>query len=188
MIAVHQLAKNWGWVLFRGIVAVLFGAYVLYLAFTSPGMAVGFMVLLFAVFAFADGLLVLITGLSFAHPESGRWWWMIMQGLAGIAAGVLTWFYPAITALVLGILIAIWAIFTGVFEIGAAVQLRKQIAGEILLLIAGLISIALGVVLLIFAWGPIVAVLWWAWLVGLYALIAGISLVALSFRLRSLAA
>lgn len=184
MIAAHQLAHNWGWILVRGLVAIAFGV----LVFMYPPAAILTFVIFFAAFSFADGLIVLITAFRFTHPDSGRWWWMIVQGIAGIAVGVLTWFWPNITAWVLGILIAAWAVVTGILEIGAAFQLRKNVAGEIFLLIVGLLSVALGIILLWYAWGPLIALLAWVWLVGAYAIVAGISLVILSFRLRSLAA
>jgi len=181
MIAAHKLAQNWYWLLIRGLIGIAFGI----LVFVYPASAIAAFVILFGAFAFADGLFVLIAGLRFAHPDSGQWWWTIIQGLAGIAAGVLTFFWPAYVALILGILIAAWAIVTGVFEIATAIQLRKNVPGEILLIIAGLLSIALGV---FFAFVPVAALLTWVWLVGIYALIAGVALIALAFRLRSLGA
>jgi uncharacterized membrane protein HdeD (DUF308 family) len=184
MIAAHQLAHNWGWVLLRGLLAIAFGVLVL----VYPIAAIPVFVIFFAAFCFADGVIVLITAFRFAHPDSGSWWWMIVQGLAGIAVGVLTWFWPNITALVLGLLIAAWAVVTGILEIGAAFQLRKNVAGEIFLLLAGALSVVLGGILLWNAWGPFIALLAWTWLVAIYAIVAGISLVLLSFRLRSLAA
>ncbi len=181
MIAVHQLAQNWGWVLVRGLLAIALGVVI----FAFPAASVVAFVVLFAAFSFADGILVLITAFRFAHPDSGRWWWMIVQGLAGVAIGVLTWFWPGITAWVLGVLVAAWAIVTGIFEIAAAFQLRQNIAGEIFLLIAGAVSVVAGIIL---AFSPLYALLAWTWIVAIYALIAGVSLVALAFRLRSLAA
>ncbi len=181
MIAAHRLAANWYWLLVRGLLALAFGI----LVFVYPGSAIAAFVILFGAYAFVDGMFVLIAGLRFAHPDSGSWWWMIVQGLAGIAAGVLTFFWPQITALVLGILVAAWAVVTGVFEILTAFQLRKNVPGEILLLVAGLLSVALGIFLSLF---PITALLAGIWIVGVYAIVAGIALVVLSFRLRSLAA
>ena len=181
MIAAHQLAANWGWVLLRGLLAIAFGV----LAFWFPGSAIAAFVILFAAFAFVDGLFVLVAGLRFAHPDSGSWWWLILQGLAGIAAGVLTFFWLQITARVLGIMIAAWAIVTGVFEIATAFQLRKNVPGELLLLLAGLLSVALGVFLAFVPWTALLA---FVWVIAIYALIAGVALVMLAFRLRSLAA
>ena len=108
---------------------------------------------------------------------------MIAEGLLGIAIGVVTFLWPHITAIALGILVAAWAISTGVLEIGAAIRMRKDIPNEIFLILVGLLSIAVGVYVAIF---PLAGLLAWVWVVGVYAVIAGIALIAFSFRLRGM--
>jgi uncharacterized membrane protein HdeD (DUF308 family) len=132
---------------------------------------------------FADGVLGIFQALRFAHASSGRWWLQLLSGVAGIITGLITLVYPAITALVLGFFIAAWAIVTGGFEIGAAFRLRKDVPGEIFMIAAGILSVALGIVLFFL---PLAALLAWVWIVATYALISGVLLCMLAFRLRGL--
>ena len=106
---------------------------------------------------------------------------MILNGLAGIAIGVLTLLWPGITALVLLYFIAAWAILTGVFEIAAAIRLRREIEGEWLLALAGITSVIFGILLVALP-GPGALAL--TWLIGAYALVFGILMLVLAFRLR----
>lgn len=179
MVGAHRLASHWWVVLVRGLIGIAFGIF----ALIYPAATVLAFVVLFAAFAFVDGLFVLVAALRFPHPEGGRWWWMLLQGIAGIAIGVLTYLWPGITLLALALLIAAWAIVTGVLEIGAAFNLRREIAGEILLIIAGVLSILLGLAFAVF---PGLGLLFSVYFFAAYALIAGVALVALSFRIRNL--
>ena len=103
--------------------------------------------------------------------------------LPGVAAGVIAFMIPGITALILLLLIAAWAIVTGVFEIAAAIQMRKYIRGEWLLILAGIASIIFGVLLFI---NPAAGALAVVWLIGAYAIVFGILMIALSLRLHGL--
>jgi uncharacterized membrane protein HdeD (DUF308 family) len=106
---------------------------------------------------------------------------LLLQGLAGIAAGLVTFFWPGITAVALLIVIAAWAIVTGILEIAAAIRLRKEIEGEWLLGLSGFCSLVLG--LLLVAW-PAAGALAFVWLIGGYAIVTGILLIVVAFRLR----
>lgn len=123
-----------------------------------------------------DGLFALIAGIG------ARRWLMALEGLAGLILGVLTFVWPGITALVLLYFIAMWSIITGVFEIAMAVQLRKVIANEWMLILSGILSLILGFVLIVY---PGAGALSLIWLIGAYALIFGIVTLGLAFRLRS---
>jgi uncharacterized membrane protein HdeD (DUF308 family) len=107
---------------------------------------------------------------------------MILAGVAGIITGVLTFLWPGLTALVLLYFIAGWAIVTGIFEVAAAIRLRKEIEGEWLLIIGGIASVLFGVLLVI---NPGAGALASVWIIGSYALIFGILMIVLAFRLRS---
>jgi len=161
----------------RGVVSVVFGV----VAFVWPGVTIAALVVIFGVYALIDGVTNLVLGLT-RTPIHGRSWAMALQGLVGIAAGVLTFVWPAVTALALVIFIGAWAIVTGAFEIAAAIKLRKVIAGEWMLALSGLISLVFGVLVLAFPAAGEVGI---AWVLGVYATLAGIVLIALGVRLRS---
>jgi uncharacterized membrane protein HdeD (DUF308 family) len=169
----HSLAKNWWALAFRGLAAVLFGL----LTFLLPGITLATLVLLFGAYALVDGIFNVIAFFKVAS----HYWALLIEGVIGIIAGVLTFAWPAITALVLLYLIAFWAILTGIFEIFAAIRLRKTISNEWLLLLMGVLSLVFGLFIL-YAPGPgaLAIVLW----IGAYALVFGIFLMALAFRLR----
>lgn len=177
--ATGPIAAHWWVPLLRGIVSIIFGVVL----FAYPISAVGAFVIIFGAFALVDGLLAIFQALRFAHPSSGQWWMQLLAGVAGVIVGLVTFFYPAITALTLGWLIATWAIVTGGFEIGAAFRLRKDVPGELFLIVAGLLSVVVGVALFFF---PLAALLAWVWIVAVYAILAGILLCMLAFRLRGL--
>jgi uncharacterized membrane protein HdeD (DUF308 family) len=170
------LARNWWILAVRGLAAIAFGI----LTVISPGSSLLALVILFGAYAIVDGAFNLVMGLSGARGR--RWTIMVVQGLLGIAAGVLTFIWPAITTLVLLSLIGVWAVVSGVLQIVAAVRLRQQIQGEWLLGLAGALSIVFGVLLLLFpAAGALTVVLW----IGAWALVFGVLTLVLAFRLRS---
>jgi uncharacterized membrane protein HdeD (DUF308 family) len=174
---VMTLARNW-WVLaLRGLCAVIFGI----LAFIWPGITLGVLVLLYGAFALIDGVLSIIAAISRSEGSGRPWWELVLVGLLGVAAGVLTFVWPGITALVLLYLIAAWAIVSGIFEIIAAIKLRKEIEGEWWLAFTGILSVIFGVMLIAQPGAGAIAVVW---LIGLYALIFGIFLLALAFKLK----
>ena len=161
----------------RGIFAVLLGLA----AFVLPGVTLALLVALFGAYAVVDGVLAIIAGVRAAERHE-RWWSPVLKGLAGIAAGVLAFVWPALTALALLYLIAGWAIVTGVLEIVAAVHLHRA-HGEWLLVLNGVLSVLFG--LLVIVW-PGAGVLTLLWLIGTYSIVFGVVLLVLAFRLRNL--
>jgi uncharacterized membrane protein HdeD (DUF308 family) len=169
---IGTLSRNWWILAIRGVAAILFGIG----AFLWPGITLTVLVLLFGAYALVDGVFAV-------RKEQERWWMMILEGLAGIALGVLTFVWPGITALVLLYFIAAWSIVTGAFEIAAAIRLRKEIEGEWMLALAGIASMLFGILLVVLPGPGALALIW---LIGAYALVFGILLLMLAFRLRSM--
>jgi uncharacterized membrane protein HdeD (DUF308 family) len=165
--------------LVRGVLAVLVGV----LAFLWPGLTIAVLVAVFGAFALVDGITNLILGFTRAS-RGGRSWALVIQGIAGVVAGVLTFVWPGVTALALLALIGAWAIVTGVLEIVAAVRLRRVVTGEWRLALSGALSVIFGILLFLF---PIPGAIGIAWALGAYALVTGMILISLGVRLRSFA-
>src|SRR5262245_38198080 len=172
------LAKNWWTFTLRGVVAILFGL----MALAWPGLTLTVLIIMFGAYAIVDGVFAITAAITGAAPQ-GRWWVLVLWGLLGIAAGVITFFYPGITAIVLLYLIGFWAIVRGVMEIIAAIQVRKVIDNEWLLILAGVCSVIFGMIMLARPGAGAFAVLW---LIGLMSIVIGILLIALSVRLKGL--
>ncbi|WP_373047972.1 HdeD family acid-resistance protein [Vulgatibacter sp.] len=174
----NTLVRNWWAIALRGAVAILFGLLLLFL----PGISLGFLILLFGSFAIVDGVFTLISAVRSARAHE-RWGSLALVGVTGIVVGLFAWMWPAVTAAALAFLIGAWAFITGVLEIVASVKLRKQITGEFWLGLSGALSVLFAI--LVFA-NPAAGALAVVWLIGLYAVLFGASLIGLSLRLRSL--
>jgi uncharacterized membrane protein HdeD (DUF308 family) len=175
MVAVY--AESWWAMVLRGIAAIAFGV----LAFIWPHITLVVLVFLWGAYALVDGIFAVAAGIR-SHGEYSRWWLLLIEGILGIIAGVVAFAIPAITAFVLLVLIGAWAIVTGIFEIGAAIQLRKHIHNEWLLALAGIASIIFGVLLFI---NPLAGALAVIWIIGAYAIVFGVILIALGMRLHN---
>ncbi len=174
MIVVDQLAQHWWVIGLRGLAAILFGV----LAFVWPGMTLAVLVLLFGAYALVDGVLTLIA--AFRGGVQHRIV-MLVEGVVSVLAGLAAFVWPGLTALVLLYIIAFWAIVTGVLEIVAAIRVRRAISNELGLVIGGVLSVVFGVVLLIAPGAGALAVIF---LIGTYAVVFGIALLGLAWRLR----
>lgn len=176
-VGAETLGRNWWAILIRGLAAIIFGLCTVF----APAISLVALVLLFGAYALADGLFAIVTVVR-QRGRQDRWGMLLLRGVLGIIAAVVTLFWPGITALSLLLLIAGWAIVTGVLEIATAVTLRKQINGEWLMVLAGIASVVFGILLLLFpGTGALAVVLW----IGAYALVFGVILVVLAFRIRS---
>lgn len=141
---VDQIGRHWGWVALRGVVAILFGLMAMFM----PAITLSALVLVWGAFALADGVLALIAGIRIR--ERGKpLWALIIVGLLGVAAGIVTFLWPGLTALILLYIIAIWALVAGVFQIVAAIRFRKEIRNEWFLALSGLVSILFGAMLVL---------------------------------------
>ena len=173
---ITSLARNWWVPVVRGVAAIIFGI----LTFVLPVASLAALVLLFGSYALVDGVFSLVGALRRADSER-PWWALVLHGIAGIAAGVVTFMYPGLTALVLVYVIAAWAIIIGVLEIVVAIRLRKMITGEWWLAASGALSIVLGVLLMAAPGAGALALVLW---IGAWALVTGVLLVAVGIRLR----
>lgn len=174
------LAKYWWVFLLRGLAALAFGV----LAVVSPARTIGALVFVFAAFAIASGVLALI-GAFQIRTESDHWWVWLLQGIAGIVLGVLTFRSPGITALVLLMFIAANAIISGLFEVITAIKVRKEIEGEGWIIAAGVASILFGILLVARPGAGALALIT---VIGAYAIVFGVMLVLGAFKLKRFAA
>jgi uncharacterized membrane protein HdeD (DUF308 family) len=175
-VDVKALAARWWVLVVRGLAAVSFGV----VALAWPGISLLALVLLWAAYALVDGAASVAVAVR-AGGKGRRWGWMLFEGLVGIGAGVLTAVWPGITAFVLLMVIAVWAVLTGVAEIVAAIQLRHVIRGEWMLAVSGVLSIGFGVVTVILP-GPSALAL--VTILGLYAVAFGALVTGLGFRVH----
>src|SRR4051812_36110271 len=166
------LSANWWAVVLRGVAAMVFGILTLF----SPGLTLATLILLFGVYAFADGVLAIAAAIRRRSEE--RWWMLLLAGIAGIVVALIALAMPGITAIALIYVIAVRAIVVGALEITAAVRLRKVIDGEWMMALAGIASILFGVLILGYPASGALAVLLW---IGTYSIIIGAVLIGLGF-------
>ena len=171
---VGQLVRNWWIPVLRGVFGILFGL----LVFAYSRTAVQVFVYLFGIYALLGGVVTL----ALAFDASRGRGWLVLSGIAGIAAGILTFIYPSTTAVALVYIVAAWAVITGIFEIVAAFEWRQVLSDMWMLGLAGVLSIILGV--LLFS-SPAAGLLAWAWLIGIYAIVYGVLYIVAGFRLKS---
>jgi uncharacterized membrane protein HdeD (DUF308 family) len=175
MTLVNDLARQWWVIALRGLAAVLFGV----LAFVWPGMTLAVLVLLFGAYALVDGILAIVVAV---RGGTDHRLFMGLEGVVGVLAGLATFVFPGLTALVLLYIIAFWAVLTGVLEVVAAVRLRQAITNEWGLIIGGVLSVLFGIVLIAAPGAGALAVVF---VIGAYAVLFGVTLLMLSWRLRS---
>jgi uncharacterized membrane protein HdeD (DUF308 family) len=175
---VEGLTRNWWAVALRGAFALLFGL----LTLVWPTLTVVVLVALFGAWALLDGAFAFAAAWRRAERRQ-TWWPFLVEGILGVAAAVVTWVWPQITALGLLTVIGVWAIVTGILEIVSAIRLRRMITNEFWLGLAGAASVVFGVLVLIFPGAGAVAI---AWVIGWYAILFGVFLLMLGFRLRGM--
>lgn len=172
----QNLSRYWWLVGLRGLFAIIFGV----LAFAWPGITLSALVILFGAYAIIDGISSIATGVT-RRENNDRWWVLWLEGIVGIAAGIVAFIYTGMTALFLLYIIAFWAIFTGVMEIVAAIRLRQEIENEWTLGLMGLLSIIFGLIMIV---SPGAGALALIWLIATYAILFGALLIYLAFKLR----
>lgn len=174
MIAV--LAKNWWAIGIRGVFGILFGLIALFL----PGVTMLSLVLVFAAYAFVDGVFGIVSAVRAARAHE-RWGYLVLEGLVNIAAAAVAVLWPRITVLAFILLVALWALFTGILELAAAFRLDFN-DGRGWLIFGGIVSVLYGALLIV---APLIGAVVLTWWLGAYALVFGVCLVVLAFRLKA---
>ncbi|MCX7564991.1 HdeD family acid-resistance protein [Sulfitobacter sp. F26169L] len=174
--AMNFLTRNWWLLLLRGIAAILFGLA----TFVWPGLTISVLIIMFGAYILLDGIIGVVDALRYREGVD-NWWFWLFESILGIVVGLLTLFMPGITALVLLMFVAAWSILGGVLRIVAAIQLRKKIEGEWIMVLSGVLSIVFGVAIIALPHAGLVSI---AWLIGFWAIAFGILFIMLAFRLR----
>jgi uncharacterized membrane protein HdeD (DUF308 family) len=176
-LMLHALARNWWLLLLRGIAGIVFGV----LALAWPGLTLLTLIILYGAYMLVTGAFEI--GAAILGPGgAGPRWWLALIGLCGVIIGIGTFVWPGVTALVLLLFIAAWAIVTGVLEIVGAIKLRKEIDNEWALILSGVVSVLFGLAVAILPGAGALALVW---AIGLFAIAIGVLSCVLAFRLRA---
>ncbi|MGO9769299.1 MAG: HdeD family acid-resistance protein [Roseiarcus sp.] len=175
-LLVALLARNWWAIGVRGVLAIVFGLIALFL----PGATMLSLVIVFAIYAFVDGVFGIMSAVRAAQAGQ-RWGLLVFEGLVNIAVAVIAVLWPGITVVAFVLLVAVWAILTGALELAAAFRLGTE-DGRWWLVVGGLVSLVYGALLVV---APMIGAVVLTWWLGAYALIFGVSLVVLAFKLKA---
>jgi len=171
------LTKHWWALAVRGIFAIILGI----LALAWPGLFAGAFIIIFGIYFLAQGIFALFTAADMRKEEHRGS--LVIGGLLSIAAAIIIFALPGITLILVIWVVAFWALVTGIFEIAATFKVPVGTGGKWLLLLSGILSVIIGLILLTRPGAGLLAVLW---LIGIYAIIAGFTLLGLAFQLRKL--
>ena len=172
---VRALSQHWWVVLLRGVLAIVVGL----MAWMWPGETLAILVLIWGAYALVDGIFEVIAGIR------GKWGALVVLGLLGIAAGLVAFVMPGVAAITLIWVFAFWAIVAGILQVSAAIRLRKEVQGEWMWILSGVCTVLLGVLLLLYPGAGALSI---TWLIGSLAVVWGVLLVMLSFKLKGLGA
>ena len=171
------MQRAWWLFVIRGIAAIAFGLA----AFFWPGVTLLALIYLFGAYALIDGVL-LLWALVTGDPAARRHAWAVgIMGVTGVVAAAVAFFWPGLTALTIAIVVGAWAIILGVFQIVAAIRLRNEISNEFWMALGGVVAILFGAYLLVLPGDGLVSLVW---LVALWAIVSGLSILAFAFRVR----
>lgn len=171
---IQILANKWWAIALRGILAILLGI----VALVYPDVTLLSLALLFGAYALLSGIFAIVAAFGYGGREAV---WYVLEGILGIAVGITTFFYPNITAQALVYLVGLWAILTGIFEVVAGFELPIQ--RDWLLVLSGVLSVVFGVLVFFNPGTGAVAIVW---LIGIYTLIFGITMLGFGIRLHGL--
>lgn len=172
-----DVRQNWWLLVIRGVAALTFGT----LALLWPEAVLEVLVIIFGTFFFVDGLLLSIYAFR-NRLNIGSWFGMLLTGLVGIAAGGVALLWPEVTAVAFILLFAIWAIVSGLLQTMIALPLRRHINGGALWVVAGMLTLVVG--LMVFFW-PRASLVALTWLIGCYAIVYGFFMIWLGLRAKT---
>ena len=172
------MSRYWWTYALRGLIAILFGV----MAIGWPDLTISALVILFGAYVVVDGVIAVFNGVT-GRGIHDRWWADILIGFAGIVAGIWAMADPELTAVGLMYVIAAWWLFTGVMEIIVAIRLREVLSNEWTLILSGMLSVVLGVLFLVSPGAGAISLIW---VIGIFAIVFGVMLVVLAFRLRGI--
>jgi uncharacterized membrane protein HdeD (DUF308 family) len=175
----RMLARDWWLFALRGVAAIVFGV----LALIWPGPTLEVLVILFGAYVLVDGISLLVALARGDVPARRHAWAVAIMGLLGIAVGIATFVWPGATALTLLYLVAFWSITMGIFQVAAAIALRREVEGEAWMAVGGILSIVFGVLLVAAPGSGLLALVW---LLGIYAILFGASSLGTARRLHGL--
>jgi uncharacterized membrane protein HdeD (DUF308 family) len=172
------MTRNWWAYAIQGLAALVFGI----LTLVWPNISLRVMIALFGAFAVVTGIM-LVAGSFDAARQRMHWGSLLAAGILDVALGLVTWFWPGLTALAVLYLVVAWAAVTGVIYIVASVELRDDIPHAWLLTLTGVLSLALAVVLAV---DPRDGILSLVYVVGIYAILSGAAELVFAFRVRGM--
>ena len=176
MVVIETPRQYWLLILFRGIIAVLFGI----MALISAEFTLLFLVYLFGAYVLIDGIMAIIVSIQ-ERKTTRAWLLVFLIGILGIVVGILSFIHPGNVALVIFYLVAAWLIIAGFFTIISAFM--RAVGNEWLAIIGGVLSIIIGI---IFFLHPASSILSIVWLLGIFALIYGIIQIIKAFQVKAL--
>jgi len=176
---IKEFAAGWWSLALRGVIAILFAVAI----FFFPTLALGILLLVLGVYLILDGIFALIAGLLREEHESRRRWLTIVEGLMGLISGGLVLVFPSLALIAFVYFFAAWAIITGVLKVATAIQLRKELKNELLLILSGILSIVFGIRALFYPTTSAIVILYF---IAGYTAVFGLLLIILGFRLLSL--
>ncbi|HEV8193491.1 MAG TPA: HdeD family acid-resistance protein [Ktedonobacterales bacterium] len=172
------VSRIWWSLAIRGVLAILFGI----VAFFYTGQTLLALVYVFGVFAVLSGIATLIAAVR-AGEAHQRWGWLAVSGILSVAAGIVAFAWPGLTALAVVYLVAAWAILTGGAEIAFALAFPDTLAHPWLAGLSGLFSVLFG--LLLAVW-PRAGAITLTWLVGIYAIAYGVTMLYYAYLLQGM--
>jgi uncharacterized membrane protein HdeD (DUF308 family) len=171
--------RNWGWIIARGVAAIVFGLCALFV----PGVTWVVLMSFFAAYTLIGGTAIIATALSRETRADRPWGLLLVEGILGVVAAGVWMLWPAAASVAFIYVLGSWAVASGILEIGTAIRLRKIIHGEWMLGVAGLLSIALGLTAWLWPLAGALALVWW---IGAYAIVFGALMIGLGLHMRRL--